>query len=108
MSGEQNVATHSMLQKISNKSVRGPYFTVTVPDVHNVQYSEGVKVATLEIEGGTTEASQVDWLVYAQTFHGWLPPHESEEINAVRRRQILQNVSQALSKLGMPHTLVEG
>lgn len=95
-----------MLQKISNKSVRGPNFTVTVPDVHKVEYAEGPKVATVEIEGGMTEPGQVNWLVYAQTFHGWLPPNESEEINGEKRGQILQNVSQSLSILGMPHTLV--
>jgi hypothetical protein len=96
-----------MLQKISNKSVRGPNFTVTVPDVHKVEYAEGGKVATVEIEGGVTEPGQVDWLVYAQTFQGWLPPHESEEINSEKRGQILQNVSQALSILQMPHKIVE-
>lgn len=96
-----------MLQKVSNKSVRGPHFTVTVPNIHKVEYAEGEKLATVEIEGGMTAPSQVDWLVYAQTFRGWLPPHESEEIGE-KRRQILQNVSQALLILGMPHKIVEG
>jgi hypothetical protein len=96
-----------MLKKISNKSVRGPYFTVTVPDVHKVEYNEAGKVATVEIEGGTSELGQVDWLVYVRTFHGWLPPHESEEISVEKRRQILENVSQALSMLEMPHKIVE-
>jgi len=95
-----------MLQKINNKSVRGPNFTVTVPDVHKVEYAEGGKVAVVEIEGGMTEPGQVDWLVYAQTFHRWLPPHELEEIDGEKRRQILQNVSQALSILGTPHKVV--
>ncbi len=97
-----------MLQKITNKSVRGPNFTVTVPDIHKVEYAEGGKVATVEIEGGMTTPGQVDWLVYAQTFHGWLPPHDSEEINGEKQRQILQDVSQALSILGMPHKMIEG
>src|SRR5205085_7104497 len=97
----------TMLQKISNKSVRGQYFTVTVPDVHKVQYSEGGRVASIEIEGGMSCPGQVDWLVYAQMFHGWLPPHESDEISSEKRRQILQNVSQALSILEMPHKIVE-
>jgi hypothetical protein len=97
-----------MLQKITNKSVRGPNFTVTVPDVHKVEYAEGGKIATIQIEGGMTTPRRVDWDVYAQTFSGWLPPHESEEINGEKRRQILQNVSQALLILGMPHKIVEG
>ena len=97
-----------MLQKISNKSVRGPNFIVTVPNVHKVEYEEDGKVATIEIEGGMTRPGEVDWLVYAQTFHGWLPPYESEEINGEKRKQILQNVSDALSLLGMPYKVVEG
>jgi hypothetical protein len=97
-----------MLQKITNKSVRGPNFTVTVPDVHKVEYVEGGKVATVEIEGGMTVPGQVDWLVYAQTFHGWQPPHESEKINCEKRGQILQNVSHALSILEMPNKIIGG
>jgi hypothetical protein len=96
-----------MLQKISNKSVRGPGFTVTVPDIHKVEYTEAGKVAVIEIEGGTSKPGQVDWLVYAQTFRGWLPPHESEDIGNEKRRQILENVGKSLSALGMPHRIVE-
>jgi immunity protein 74 of polymorphic toxin system len=100
-------STTNMLYKTDNKSVRGPHFTVTIPDIHKVEYSESGKVATIEIEGGTSEPGQVDWLVYAQTFQGWLPPHESEEITAEKRRQILKDVSEALSMLGMPHKIID-
>ena len=96
-----------MLQKINNKSVRGQYFTITVPDVHRVEYTEAGRVATVEIEGGMSEPGRVDWLVYVRTFTGWLPPHEAEAINAEKRRQILENMSQALETLGMPHKMVE-
>ena len=98
-----------MLQKITNKeqTVRGPNFTVTVLDVHKVKYDEGGKLAMIQIEGGMTVPGQVDWFVYAQIFHGWLPPHESEEINGEKRGQILQNVSQAFSILGMPHKIIQ-
>ena len=96
-----------MLQKINNKSVRGSYFTVTVPDIHKVKYTEGVKVATVEIEGGMSAPGQVDWLVYVRTFSGWFPPCESDEISVEQLRQIFVNISQALSVLGMPHELIE-
>lgn len=96
-----------MLQKISNKLVRGQYFTVTVPDVHKVEYSEARRIATIEIEGGMSKPGQVDWLIYVRTFHGWLPPHESENISSEKRRQIIENVSQALSTLGMPHKMID-
>ena len=96
-----------MLQKINNKSVRGTYFTVTVTDIHKVEYAEGGKIAVIEIEGGMSEPKQVDWLIYAQTFRGWLPPHESEEIGDDKRKQILANVSNSLSILEMPHKIVE-
>ena len=59
-----------MLHKISNKLVRGAHFTVAVPDIHKVEYAEAGKVAVIEIEGGTSEPGQVDWLVYARTFQG--------------------------------------
>jgi len=96
-----------MLQKINNKSVRGPNFTVTVPDIHKVEYVEGGKAAVIEIEGGTRGPDQFDWLIYARTFRGWLPPHESEGIGADKRRQILENVSRSLSVLGMRHKIIE-
>jgi hypothetical protein len=96
-----------MLQRINNKSARGEHFTVTVPDIHKVEYAEGGRIATVEIEGGMSEPGQVDWLVYVRTFTGWLPPHESEEISAEKRRQILDRMSQALSALGMTHKMVE-
>jgi hypothetical protein len=96
-----------MLEKISNKSVRGPRFTVTIPDIHKVEYAEAGKVAIIEIEGGISEPGRVDSLIYAQTFRGWLPPHESEDIGSEKRRQFLDNVSKSLSALGMPHKIVE-
>jgi len=77
-----------VFEKINNKSVRGEHFTVTVPDVHKIEYTEAGKVTTVEIEGGMSEPGQVDWLIYIRTFSGWLPPHESEEIRAEKRRQI--------------------
>jgi len=96
-----------MLQRINSKSVQGPYFTVTIPDIHTVEYAEAGKVATIEIEGGMSRPGQVDWLVHARTFSGWLPPHESEEVTADKLKQILGNIGQALSMLGMPHRIVE-
>ena len=97
-----------MLQKIDNNSVRGPYFTVTIPDIRTLVYSEGGKIAVIEIEGGgIDEPREVEWLVYAQTFRGWLPPHELVEISNEKRRQILENVSESLMTLGMAHKIVE-
>jgi len=96
-----------MLHKTSNKSVRGHYFSVTVPNIHRVEYVEGEKTALIEIEGGTNELGQVDWLIYSKTFCGWLPPHESEGIESNKRKQILENVSQSLSMLGMPHKIID-
>src|SRR5262249_36334166 len=96
-----------MLQIINNHSVRGQYFTVTVPDIHKVEYTEAGKLAIIGIEGEKNKPGQVDWVVYVRTFSGWLSPHEFEEISADKRKQILDNVSQALSLLGMPHQMVE-
>ena len=96
-----------MLQIVNNKSVRGPHFTVTVPNVHKVEYAEDGKIATVEIEGGISQPDHLDWLVYVRTFSGWLPPHDAEKITDDQRAQILQNISQALSSLGMPNQLVE-
>jgi hypothetical protein len=97
-----------MLQKINNKSVRGAYFNVIVPDIHKVEYTEAGKIAVFEIEGGTGKHGQVDWLIYAQTFLTWMAPHESESISPEKRRQILENVSQSLTLLGMPHKIMDG
>ena len=97
----------TVLQKISNKSVRGAYFSVTVPDIHKVEYVEAGKIAIIEIEGGASDHDQVDWLVYAQTFNTWMPPHESEKISLEKKKQILENVSESLSLLEMPHRILD-
>lgn len=95
----------TMLQKISNKSVRGGHFMITVPDIHKVEYTEAGRVTSVAIEGGMSEAGKVDWVIYAQTMRGWLPPHEFDEMSAEKRHEILNNVSQALSILGMPNAI---
>jgi hypothetical protein len=95
-----------MLRKTSNKSVESTSgFSVTVPDIHRVVYREGEMELTLEIEGGAVDG-QVDWLVYAETISGWLPPNERTPLPLERKREVIQNVSESLSLLGMKHTVV--
>jgi hypothetical protein len=96
-----------VLTRIDTKSVRGSNFIVTIPDIHRVEYAEGDKIVVVEIEGGmAAESGKVHWLIYGQTFSGWLPPYDSEVISADKRKEILENIGQSMSILGMPHKLV--
>jgi hypothetical protein len=95
-----------MLIQISNKEVHGPTFSVAVPNIHQVRYKEGSRVAVVEIEGGMEEGGEVNWLLYQETLKGWEPPHEMEEMSENKRAEVLSNVSQSLTILEMPHELV--
>lgn len=94
-----------MLHRISNKEVHGPTFTVFVPNIHKVRYTEGVHVATVEIEGGVGKDGQVNWLVYQDTLRGWESPHELDELSLSKHTEILSRISESLAELEMPHEL---
>ena len=95
-----------MLRKVSNKEVRGPSFSISVPDIHRVLYSEGAKVASVGIEGGTNSKGEVNWLVYSQTLRAWEAPHQMDEMSPKKRAEILDHISQAMNLLEMPHEIV--
>jgi hypothetical protein len=95
-----------MLERLNNKTVRGPTFIVIVPDIHRLQYMEGEKVAFIEIEGGTGAGSQINWLIYSETLRGWERPHEDTEMLGPKRKEILANISKSLDLLAMPHEFV--
>lgn len=92
-----------MLQRITNKLVRGPNFSVSVPDIHRVQYAEDAHTAFVEIEGGLGEEGQVNWLVYTETLHGWESPHQTDEMPSEKRAEILARIDESLNLLQMPH-----
>ena len=94
-----------MLQRLSNKEVRGPNFSVSVPEIHQIRYAEGERVATIEIEGGMGKGNQVNWVLYQQTLGGWNPPHEMDEMTEDKRTEILTNISESLTALEMLHRL---
>lgn len=95
-----------MLKRINNKSVCGPNFTVRVTNIHQIEYIEDGKIASIEIEGGINDQGQVEWLVYAKTFRGWMPPHDAEKLIVKEIERILENVSQSLNMLDMRHKIV--
>lgn len=95
-----------MYQILNNKSVKGPDFVVTVRGIHNVDYVESGKTATIEIEGGTPEPGQIEWLIYAQTLRSWASPHDSERLDTAKRNEILENVRKSLSMLAMPSKII--
>lgn len=94
-----------MLQRVSNKEVRGLNFMVFVPNIHQVRYTENGRVATVEIEGGIGKDGEVNWLVYRETLRGWGPPHEMDEMSSEKRGEILSRISESLTMLEMPHEL---
>ncbi|KAB2964109.1 MAG: hypothetical protein F9K16_05100 [Thermoanaerobaculia bacterium] len=94
------------LLRLSNKEVGGPGFTVRVPSIHEAEYREGDRVATIEIEGGTGELGDVNWLVYSETLKSWRAPHDMEELSARKREQILQRISKAFRILDLTHEVV--
>ena len=92
-----------MITRISNKEVRGDTFSVAVPNVHQVVYEEGDRLAKIEIEGGMSKPGVVDWLVYKDTLLSWEAPYDNEELSACKRDEILKKVSESLKLLEMPH-----
>src|SRR5262245_26535893 len=104
-STSQSIITE-MLQRLNNKTVRGPTFIVSVPDIHRVQYAEGKKVACVEIEGGFSPDNKVNWLIYSETLRGWERPHDDVEMSKAKREAILANISKSLDVLAMPHQVV--
>ena len=79
---------------------------MSVPDIHQVRYTEGEKVACVETEGGTELAGGVTWLIYSETLRGWEHPHEDAEMPKLKREEILANISKSLDLLAMPHQIV--
>jgi hypothetical protein len=57
-----------VLKKVDNSTVRGTWFTVRVLGIHHVEYSEGGRVATVEIEG----EQEVRDLGCLSPHHHWL------------------------------------
>lgn len=90
------------MKKLSNKTVEGQGFVITVPDIHHVRYSRGALVAEVEIEGGTCNG-QVDWLIYAATLTA-KNEADADFVNE-HRKEILDCISTALTLLGMPHNI---
>jgi hypothetical protein len=95
-----------MLNRIDNRRVRGPGFTVTVSGIHHVEYSEEDKTAVVEIEGGRGTSQEVNWLVYSETLRGWEPPHQEEVMQPLKRAWVLSKISESLDLLEMPHRIV--
>jgi len=96
-----------MLRKLDNKTVKGHGFTITLPTIHEIRYSEGNKTLTVEIEGGTNEKGNVEWDIYSTTMRGWLPPHQLEPLSYEDKQRILRNISDSLILLGMKHRISE-
>jgi hypothetical protein len=97
-----------MLKKIDNNTVRGTWFTVHVRDIHWVKYSEGGRVATIEIEGWRSPDGVVNWDVYGQSLMYWDEPYEPDDMDLSKRLEILERVSASLEVLGMPHRITQG
>jgi len=95
-----------MLNRMSNKEVRGPTFSVVVPDVHRVQFFEGDRVAIVEVEGGRAADGKVDWVIYSQTLTSWEPPHQADELSLEKHAEMLGHISNAFDLLGMPHRII--
>ena len=94
-----------MFQRISNKEIHGLAFTVFVPNIHQIRYTEDRHIALIEIEGGTSKDGQVDWLIYRETLRGWEPPFEKDEFSTEKRAEVLSRISESLTILEMPHKL---
>jgi Immunity protein 74 len=96
-----------VLKKVDNSTVRGTWFTVRVLGIHHVEYSEGGRVATVEIEGEQeVPDGEVTWVVYLHTITGWLPPHEYDEMDHAKVEEIAERIGKSLLLLGMPHEII--
>ena len=93
-----------MLERVSNREVRGERCLVTVDGVHIVRYSEDGRSAHVDIEGGTDSQGRINWAVYASTLTGWDDP--PEPMSADDRHRVLDTISRSLALLDMAHIIV--
>jgi hypothetical protein len=93
-----------MLERVSNREVRGERCVVTVDGIHIVRYSEDGRSAHIDIEGGTDAQGRINWAVYAATLRGWDEPREP--MSAEDRDRVLDTISRSLDLLDMTHIIV--
>jgi hypothetical protein len=93
-----------MLRKIDNKTIESSEgYTVRYIDIHYLEYSEGSKTATVEIEGGVNESGDVDWLLYRNSLKGWNAPFDEIIMTEDQHNTIIERISECLKMLGMKH-----
>ncbi|MGD0279716.1 MAG: hypothetical protein ABSC11_10465 [Smithella sp.] len=89
------------MEQIDKKTVRSRLgWSVEVPSIHQLKYSEGSKSLTLEIEGGMDESS-VHWYIYSPSVWAWEgrpdnPFLNDEEVDLAKKR-----IREALAVLKM-------
>ena len=96
-----------MLTRIDNNTVKGSQgYVVRIVDIHYVEYMEGLKVAIVEIEGGTDEYDNVEWLVYRDTLKGWESPYDGINMRDEDQKRILERISECMTLLKMRYKIV--
>ena len=82
-------------------------WTVQVPSIHEVTYTEGGKTLSMEIEGGMEEPGVVDWYVYIPNPCSWREPYELEYIDNEEMVEIQKRIAEALEALEMKYKFLK-
>ena len=90
---------------VDNSTVLGEGFTVLVQDIHHVKYLDGKVEAVVEIEGGGSLATGIDWSIYSTTLD-WLHPDYTEDFEHPPKQVVIERISKALTLLGMKNEIV--
>jgi hypothetical protein len=93
-----------MLRKIDNKTVESSEgYSVRVIDIHYAEYSEGSRIAIVEIEGGMNESGDVDWSIYRGSLKDWEAPFDDGRMTDDERKAIINRICECLKVLGMQY-----
>lgn len=91
---------------MNNHTVRDSSgFIVSVRDIHFVDYTEGVRTCTVEIEGGVENDNEQEWHIYSSSLTGWKDTQDNP-MSMPMMKEILQRISSALVALGMRNRIV--
>lgn len=95
--------TFTYLNRQGVKSSKG--FIIQFTARREMQYQENEHILKIEVEGGRDDSGAYNLAVYAQDIKYWQPPYDNEVISEEEKKEIIQNISEALDFMKIGHIL---
>lgn len=97
---DTNTGTNMFRRISADHVVSAKGFEVELISVHEIRYTEGDLIMTVEIEGGLS-----DFTVYTETLQSQLPADQVPSFTLEKKQIIVKNIDEALTFLGIPHVM---